>query len=320
MKRIIIVAASLLFLGCGGQDQIDCVFKGKNCRKKAPNPVPERMVTSEQKEALIKLRDSIRTWVIRCEGDIACGENGSLEPDAGDSLLWAGLLCASGEQDQCDAAKASQNSETGQLYRNPGGSREKNDSSRDMLTGFLMYLTVTKDQDAGIKLLEYLRSHDYKLCDNATDNRCDFSPNFSFSLWGTMGKVWQNMGLGPTSEMKKGNNFDETITQIESISAPEGFGLHLIAIQVLIRQMTNSYNSVLQTTANNLLSRQPENPFFEYVAKGPTYRAADLVLKKCPSEHNHVRKQWAWQRAESEQAWLESKGWDCIYLINMLLK
>jgi hypothetical protein len=278
------------------------------------------MITEEQKEALVAMKNSIREWALKCEGGIACGENSSLEPDSGDSLLWAGLLCFSGEKDQCSAALASQDSTTGQLYRNPGGTRGTNDSSRDMLVGFLSYLVTTKDQSAASKMVDYLKANDYKLCKNATDNRCDVGPTTHLPMWGTMGKVWKYIGLKATSEMNNGDSGDETIIRLESQFAAEGYPLHLVAIELMLRQATNTYNSTLDSAAKTLLSREPNNPFFEYIANGATSRAAQLVLDKCPTTADHVRSQWAWQRTESEQAWLKSKGWDCIFLANMLLK
>jgi hypothetical protein len=315
MKKIILGMS--LFLLCCGKDQVDCTFEGKNCRTE--KPTPEEMVTEEQRAALRQMKSNTYSWVLRCEGGIACGEDDNKKPDAGDSMLWAGLLCSSGEKDQCIATKASQGPQ-GQLFRNPEGSRGKNDSSRDMLLGFLTYLGKTKDQPAAVALLKYLQANNYKLCENATDNRCLVNPTVHSAVWGTMKRVWSHIGLSPSPEMNQGDLTDDSIINLESKFAAEGYELHLVAVELLLRQNTNNYSETLQRAANNILERQPYNPFFEYVAKGATARAAQLVLDKCPTTQSSVRKQWAWQRAEAEQAWLLSKGWDCIYMSNLLLK
>jgi len=308
---------SLLFLSACGTDKIDCIFKGEKCHTKKPSPTSS--VTEEQKEALREMRASVRTWALKCEGGIACGETDERVPDAGDSMLWGGLLCASGEQDQCEAVKASQNSD-GQIFRNPGLSRGKNDSSRDMLLGYLHYLSATKDTDGAKALLNYIVKNDYKLCTNATDNRCSVNKVINAAIWGSMRRVWQHIGLTPTSDMEDSKLTDESIVAFQSKFSAEGYELHLVAVELLLRQVTRSYSNTLANAAQRLAERQPNNPYFEFVANGQTEKAARLTLEKCPSTLDHIRKQWSWQREEDEKAWLVSKGWECIYIANLLLK
>ena len=313
MKRLLLL---VLLAGCG-IDRVDCALKGEKCRAK--RPATSSSVTEEQKEQLKTMRVAALSWALKCEGGIACGETDERVPDAGDSMLWGGLLCASGEKDQCDAVKASQ-AQDGRLFRNPGGSRGKNDSSRDMLLGYLHYLATTKDTGGADRLLNYITSNDYKLCSNATDNRCNVGPVINAAIWGSMRRVWQFIGLDPSSDMKDSALTDESIVAFQSQFSSEGYELHLVAVELLLRQKTNSYSDKLARAAQNLAERQPNNPYFEYVANGQTEKAARIALEKCPLELKHIRKQWAWQRAESEQAWLLSKGWDCVYIANLLLK
>lgn len=311
----------LLFLLSCGQDEIDCALKGENCKRDNPEAPPGEMVTDIQKQQLRAMKNAIRPWALTCEKGIACGEQDDKSLDSGDSMLWGGLLCSSGgEVAQCTATVLSQTS-NGQLFRNPGLSRGKNDSSRDMLLGFLCYLTASRNHTAAKRLIKYLRDNDYKLCDNATDNRCNVGRIQHTAIWGTMKRVWSHIGLAPTWEMEQGDlQGDESIIKLQSKFSAEGFPLHLVGVELMLRQATNSYSNKLAEAADALRSRQPDNPFFEYIAKGKTRRAAQLVLDKCPTTLNHIRKQWAWQRAESEKAWLQSKGWDCIYMANLLLK
>jgi hypothetical protein len=318
MKRLLLLSSALLTLSCGGQDQVNCVFKGKDCTKE--NPKAEESVTEQQLADMQVLASQIKTWTLTCEGGIACGETNSGERDSGDSLLWAGLLCAAGDRTQCTAASASQNTSTGQIFRNPGFSRGSNDSSRDMFLGFLLYVSTTKNQTAANKVLSYIESNNEKLCTNASDNRCSVNSTVYTGLWGTMQKVWRFIGLTPNDKMNRGNVGDDTLINAESQFSSEGYPLHLVGVELFLRQITGTYSSSLESAANTLLDREPYNPFFEYIAKGKTQRAAQLVLDKCPSTLNHTRKQWAWQRTESEQAWKQSKGWDCLFMINLLSK
>lgn len=320
MKKLLSLTSLFLLLSCGGQEQINCVFKGENCNKDNPKASQEELVTEQQLADLQALANQIKTWALTCEGGIACGETSSGNLDSGDSLLWAGLLCAAGDKVQCSAANASQNSSTGQIFRNPGGSREFNDSSRDMFLGFLLYVSTTKNQSAANKILSYIEANNEKLCTNASDNRCNVSSVTYSGLWGTMQKVWRHIGLIPNDKMNRGNIGDDTLINAESQFTSEGYPLHLVGVELFLRQLTNAYSSSLENAANTLVSREPYNPFFEYIAKGKTQRAAQLTLDKCPSILNHTRKQWAWQRTESEQAWRQSKGWDCLFMINLLTK
>jgi hypothetical protein len=319
MKKLLPLTSLLLLLSCGGQDQANCVFKGKDCNKDNPKASEEEAITEQQLSDLRILASRIKAWTLSCEGGIACGETNIGDLDSGDSLLWAGLLCAAGDRAQCSAAASSQNS-SGQIFRNPGGSRGANDSSRDMFLGFLLYISTTKNQIAANKILSYIELNNEKLCTNASDNRCSVNSTAYSGLWGTMQKVWRHIGLVPNEKMNRGNVGDDTLINAESQFSSEGYPLHLVGVELFLRQITGTYSSSLENAANTLLNREPYNPFFEYIAKGKTQRAAQLILDKCPSSLNHTRKQWAWQRSESEQAWKQSKGWDCLFMIHLLSK
>jgi hypothetical protein len=189
-----------------------------------------------------------------------------------------------------------------------------------MLLGFLNYLVGSQDTDGATRMYNYLKNHNYQLCPTASDNRCDVSPIPYIAGWGTMGQLFKHLGLPETSEMTNAQIFgvDQASINLESDFAAEGFPLHLVAVELRLRQLTNNFTSALQQAANNVLQRQPNNPFYEYVAHGKTTRAAQLALDKCPHNKPAHADQWAWQRDETEQAWLESCGWDCIFVMNLL--
>lgn len=288
--------------------------------KDNPKPKPDNRVTQEQKDEMIALREQIRTWAHTCDG-IACGIDGEGREQAGDSMLWAGLLCASGEESQCAAVKRSQKT-SGELCRYPACDRTKNSFSRDMLVGYLASLTKTRDFINANRFVKYVTENNYKMCTDATDNRCDLTRPQHNAIWATMGKVWRKMGITPTKDMKEADSVgDETIIQLESIFATEGYPRHLVAAELWVRQLSNNWSTQLQSAADQTLAFQPKNPFFIYVAKGATKQAAQEVLEKCPAEKPEPdSNDWAWQRDESEQAWKQAKGWDCIFIINLLAR
>ncbi len=290
---------------------------GKEGKKENPTPPPIEMITEFQKLQLNNMIEDVEEWTLLCDG-IACGERSDGSLDAGDSMLWGGLLCLAGYADQCTATLASQ--DNGQLFRSPAGTRGINDSSRDMLLGYLAYLVATRNADAARDLASYLRNNAYLLCDNATDNRCQVGPIAHTAIWGTMKRIWLHIGIEPTWEMDQADLTDDSIINIQSKFVFEGYTLHLIGIELLLRQSTDSYSEKLAVAAETLHKRQPENPFYEYLAEGSTKSAAQQVLDKCPRTGDHTRSQWSWQRAEDEKAWEKSKGWDCLFMAKLLLK
>lgn len=301
--RILLLAA-LLF---------SCAQKGK------PEPGPGNRVTPEQKVALLELRDDIRKWAPTCSDGIACGQRADGTYDDGDSMLWAGMLCLSGEEEQCEAVKLSVDSDD-TLCRNPDCAREKNSSSRDMLLGYLAYLAKTKNIEQGNNVEQTIVANDYKICDDATDNRCDFQHPQYDAGWNLWSQIWRYHGQNPSKDMEKGEQAGELITSLQSIFAPEGYERHLVVTELWIHQEINDWSILFQNAANQLRRFETKNPFYEYVANGPTQYAAHLTLSKCPKFKPYQALDWAWRRAEIEEAWKEAKGWDCIFMINLLTR
>lgn len=304
-----VLLASLTVVSCGS------VFD-----KEKPKPSPNNQITEEQKQQLREMRSDVESWARECSGGIACGTETNGNASDGDSVLWAGLLCLSGDQQQCDAVRLSVGSE-GSLHRNPDQDRTENSFSRDMMMGFLAFLARTGDQSTGLLAHDYIIANDHKLCTDARDNRCNFGHPQYNAGWNLWYEIWRHHGYETTSHMNSGKDYGgEFITNIQSIFATEGYPRHLVAVELLIHQEVDDWTVYFQNSAEQLVKFQPENPFFEYVANGPTHRAAAITLQKCPREQPLPKSNdWAWQRDESEQAWLKAKGWDCIFMANMLL-
>jgi hypothetical protein len=291
-----------LILGCGRV-------------KELPEPSDDQRVTDEQKEELRDLRNTTLAWVQVCSEGIACGEDGD-----GDSMLWAGLLCAGGDVEQCETAKLSFGND-GSVRRAPGRLyQDVNASSRDMLLGALHYIVATKDTVTAKKMLKSIKDNGYKLCTNATDNRCDLSPTLYSAMWGTMMRVWEYIGLEPSAEMLLGVPASESLLKIQAIYSGSGYTTHLVAVNLFLHQKASHWTIEMGKAARYVSDKQPKNPFYEYIRRGATKKAAETVLDLCPTERPERYHQWAWQRDTAERAWEDSMGWDCIFMANILLK
>jgi hypothetical protein len=304
MKSIWQIILCFLVVSCGPKD----------------TPTPKNKITDEQKEQLKEMRSKIESWARECTEGIACGTNTLGDAEDGDSMLWAGLLCLSGEDNQCDAVEASIGLD-GSLHRNPDKDRIRNSSSRDMFMGFLAYLLATGNESMGNLVYDYINDNNLKLCNDAADNRCQLShPNYN-SGWSIWYYIWKHHNFKTKSHMEIGkDDGGELILNIQTAFSAEGYPRHLSAVQLLLHQRVNNWSFFKQDAANQLVLFQPNNPFFIYIAQGPTEKVARLVLEKCPTEQPQpASNDWAWQRDESEKAWKKAKGWDCIFMANILL-
>ena len=308
MIRVLTIFLCFGLVGCG------------SLMKDKPKPKSSNQITEEQKQQLREMRSDVYQWARECSEGIACGTKSNGVAEDGDSMLWAGILCLSGEQSQCTAAKASVGSD-GSLHRNPDQDRTENSFSRDMFLGFLAYLAKTGDNVTGDLAYDYIIDNGNKLCTDADNNRCNVfhdQYNAAWNLWYEI-RAFHNQPQQNSTE--RGKNYGgELLVSLQSIFATEGYPRHLVAVELYVHQEVNDWSILFQNAANQLVNFQPNNPFFEYVANGPTRRAAQLALDKCPREQPQPSSNdWAWQRDESEQAWLKAKGWDCIFMANVLL-
>ncbi len=281
----------------------------------APYPTKKNRIQPSTKTKIIELQKIIRTWVEYCGGHLSYNFC-----DQGDMALFSGLNCLSGEKDRCEDVRLAQD-ETGRWWRSPlliNGKRN-NSFSRDMSLGVLSYLVVSKDKAAAKKWLNWIETNNKKpgcLCDDDTDGRCDIT----LGLWGLLGEVWKHLGLKTNAKMNFGMKIDEGILLGTSFLGFSGLDLHLLGVDILLRQKTNTFTSSLQKASNVIRKREPQNPFFEYLSRGPTERAAKLTLKYCLPDKPSWTREWTWQRFFSKKVWKKQMGHDCIFLINLLLE
>src|SRR6185312_68578 len=101
---------------------------------------------------------------------------------------------------------------------------------------------------------------------------------------------------------------------------------HLAAVDVFLLRNLGYKSQILDQAAQIIWERDKENPFFEYLSHGRSYRMLKLIIEKCPSKSKPfsvTRYQWFPERGEGLQknrnktAWAESMYWDCIFLANL---
>ena len=273
----------------------------------------------QYKKDLFELREKVlaKSWV--CNDD-RYGVPYNVSPagmasgcDDGDATIFSGLLCLAGDR-FCENVRLAQ-SQDGRYWRSPN--RVENDDaptfSRDQSKGVLAYLLHTKDTTAARKWLVYIRSQNSRLCPDGISH-CGISA----PLWSLFGDVWQFLGLSRTANMQSGRALDDAI-RIREASTNKGYRLHLVALDSWIRRAANRGDHIDDTVTRIIHRRQPKNPFYAYLA-GRYEVAAQETIKKCANSPSGSKRQWAWQRDESEQAWKDSQGWDCVFLVDLLMQ
>ena len=103
----------------------------------------------------------------------------------------------------------------------------------------------------------------------------------------------------------------------------EGFPLYLAAVTTFLMQKERrGGDPIVQLAARKLADRQPENPFFQFLAKGATQEVIEMTVKQCPSQSrlSNSKFQWSWERADTAKAALDSMYWDCLFMVNLLRK
>lgn len=263
--------------------------------------------------------------------------------DDGDSVIFSGLLCFSGEQIGCKAVKNSQ-SDNGQWYRSPrrkiskGGSSKAN-FSRDQMLGLMLYFVKTKDKNSAERWWKWVnRKSPRTVCSN-NDNVCILVDKLSLSL---IAHVFKYIGIKLDSDLQDILNQQNPVenwktTKLVIAGAEPGYVSHNYIVTLMIHNFINTSKSEWKEYwLKQLLKKDDmdENPFFWYVGKKickngcseiqlPSHsEIISKTLQRCPKIDSTIslRKQWSWERTNSNSPWLNSMGWDCVFLGNLLLR
>lgn len=241
----------------------------------------------------------------------------STEAEEGDSVLFNGIQCLADKDkfaQACADVKASQGAD-GRMWRAPARvDKDLIDSfSRDMAMGTAAYLVATHDTELAQKWQSYFEKEG-KLCSVSSDSRCDFTP----ALFGLLGDVWENIGLEPSNSMEAGQVGDDSTVYVQTASVDTGYQLHLNSVYLFVKQRMNQSGGVLTSIANKLVERQPNNPWYQYLA-GNKDKAGKLVLAQAPATLPKKHTQWSFQRDTAEKAWLNSYGQEFKLLVHLIL-
>lgn len=265
--------------------------------------------------ALVRLRTlhkQTTMWSLRCGASVS-----KERCDVGDAALFNGLLCLSGDQLSCEAVRRSQGSD-GRMWRSEirVAADAVNSFSRDMAMGVLAYLVATKDVSLASRWMTWIESNNWRLCRESSDNRCDFSPGF----WSLFRDVWQYLRLPLNQQMDTAILDDSLLALLQSQFAPEGYELHLSAVNLLIRKSMGQKSTTLDALARALTTRQNLNPFFAYLSEGGTPRTQENLFQWCPDTAPYERTEWSFERTEGDLPWERSMGWECLMLMNFILR
>jgi hypothetical protein len=261
--------------------------------------------------------------------------------DDGDTTIFAGLLCASGDSLACDAVRQSQDA-TGRWFRSPrrretANMGEPNSFSPDMALGAQLYAIARSD---GKAIESWLRWMDesrpcwigngancvkgilLRFCTDDTEKGCTVRPTDG----GVLRLVAERLGIkAPSQDVNHlleqfAINIYDLIWAGSQLNKP-GYSRHLVAAEILLLRRAGFSNPKLDGAAFALASKHPSNPFFLYLAGRAPAEVAAAAMAVCPAKNAQLPKamiEWTWERDESDEAWHRSMIWDCIFISNLL--
>lgn len=263
---------------------------------------PRHPFLSEDSKLQILLKaQQTANWSPWCE-DFPSSE------DCGDGDAMAGsvgFLCAVGFKPSCDAVTRSV-TDNGQLRRSPIHIATDNTASRDQLMGFMAAQLAGENRWLDVK--RFIKSHG-KICLDATDNRCDLTPN----IWGLIGGVHSFLGYTRDASMLLNSLVWDHILLMQSMVTPPGYQLNLMAESVWLAYKTGIETQKSYEAGLIVWQRQPTNPWFCIVVLGPDEPCAKLALEQWPDEPE-VKKDWGIQRATDDPTWHDVNGWGWLFL------
>jgi hypothetical protein len=268
-----------------------------------------------------------------------------------DVVIYAGLLCLSGEQQGCEAVKRAQTPLTGsnvffyggQMWRSPDlrgdlipaieQTKVKDSFSGDQMNGYVAYLATSKDKESLTGFLRNLARYSkpvpsrekpsdtvYRFCQDGQLTCYAGGPD-----WYWLNLLAKRMGLVdlvPAAErdVQGRYGFGPEAIYWQSVMNPAGYRLHLTGIQILLARRLGVSHSALDKAAAVLASRQPKNPFYLYLHLGKDKRVFDAAKEKCAvmQEGQVTNADWGWQNAEVEEKWKTGVHWDCVFIYNLL--
>lgn len=264
----------------------------------------------------------------------------------GDACLFNGLLASTDYAPSATAVYCSQAKDgeyrKGMFYRSPARRLSDNNGgqgnffSRDMANGVLAAMaTCTTDyfEKAARDWLDYMdknrpckikkpwgggclvRSPIWKFAPD--ENTSDVSP----ATWALMKRVWDYKGWPLHSEMKKWAGSDGDITKIEAQQNPLGYRVHLCVVSSYIKLLVHQSTAMAKEVGRIAWERQPDNLFYEYVARGEvTDDMIERLIALFPDMNTQWGHAWVWEKGSIADEIGNTCGWDFVFLGRLFLR
>jgi hypothetical protein len=107
-----------------------------------------------------------------------------------------------------------------------------------------------------------------------------------------------------------------------------GYPLHKVAVRLMLLDRISARDALADAAARSLIGdadhpKQPENPFFRFLADKSDTRVKPLLLEQCPTIDRDSQKlppeEWTWERVTTSQPWTKSMYWECIFLAELIV-
>ncbi|WP_250483269.1 hypothetical protein [Caballeronia sp. GaOx3] len=122
-----------------------------------------------------------------------------------------------------------------------------------------------------------------------------------------------NAALSLGRLLEKSRNLQPSILLMDSLANEPGFSRHLAGVEILLSRRLGLGSEEVNIAATVLALKEKNNPFFQYLWEGPSERVRQLLLSIAPKTQAQLpmsKRDWAWQRTDTEQAWKSSNLWD----------
>ena len=244
------------------------------------------------------------SWATWCE-DYPSKENCN---DGDTTAEASGFLCSVGFIPSCNAISRSV-TEDGQLLRSPNRKDTENTASRDQLFGF--FAAQINGENRWLDVKRFIKRHK-RICLDATDSRCEMTPvTIAF-----MGMVHKFHGYSRDASMIF-NQFiwDETLLA-QAQTVPAGYQLNLVSEASWMAYRFDQETELSYAAAEIAFIREPSNPWFCTVVRGPDESCAQLALSLWPSEPEE-KDQWTIARRIGDPSWEKSMGWEWLFIAGL---
>lgn len=232
----------------------------------------------------------------------------------GDACIYSGLASISGYPEPINTIIHSQD-ENGRMWRSPNrvGIDPECAYSRDQLFGLLVY-SVNSGNPAPLRgFMEYYNKNQ-KMCEPCHDNRC----KLLISTKGILYRVCKRLKIEVPRHWWFFNLIDKLGQVASAYTSKAGYRLHLVAISVFINQCIGKRTRLDNLAIGEIYKRQPDNLFFEYLARGPRLGWFNKIRNMLPTDLNNTKDLWVFGVDTNYNRWKNTMLWDWIFILSLI--